>query len=916
MKLFKIAGRDIASIFKNRFIRISVTAIIIVPLLYSLLYLAAFWDPYSRLDKMPVAIVNLDKGGTKNGENISYGKEIEDGLKDNKDLGFKFGVSLEEAKEGLQGDKYYAIFVIPEDFSSKILAVEDGKIAKPSIDYIANEKKNFLAAQINKNVASQIKAKIIGSISDEFTKITFDNLYEVKDGMKEAADGSNKISDGLGTLKDKVPQMQDGVNKLYNGSTALSNGLGELQGKLPPMTRGIGVLNSKVNIAAEEFNKHPELQGLTDEKTINSLKSVVIDAKILQSSDTSALEMLPSIAASKNIGLMNKTFNDFKAIDINKAKNLIISSGVDNLMSTENINNLSKLMKDTESLSKLNVNKVQPLIGLMQQSGKLKGIMDEASNLSKVDISGINSFIQAQKVSSKEFITNSQALNTHKNELEAAIKTNQNLTPAQVTQLLAVIEGYNTLTAETSKQMEDSASAMNRMSENLYALSKMQKDLKDNSEVIEGVKDALSDENITYLNSVLPELLEVKKDLDSNAKNLAAVKGVLQAVDTADLKDTLTKVKALESDLVQVTPIIESLEKNITPQQLASIQASPALVNQLLKMKQDLNDNAKVLEVAENALSDKNIAMAKGLIASIPELKNGVNQLYVGSNQLANGVNKLSNGSIQLTEGLKELNSKVPELSDGVNKLYNGSKGLSTKLEEGSDELNSKLKVKSEDMGEFVSEPITLNEAPVNKVPNYGTGFTPYFIPLSLWVGALMMFFVITDKVDDELGASPASIVVGKFLSYGFIGVMQAVLASAAVLTLGLKTANIPLFFLFNIFLSFVFIAIIQSLIFLLGDAGRLLSIVLLILQLTSSGGTFPLEVVPRFFKFLNPLMPFTYATGGLREIISGVDYSVLGHDTVILAVTMIIFLIISVLMKGHADKVQEKIRLRKELTA
>ncbi|QGU96754.1 DUF3533 domain-containing protein [Clostridium bovifaecis] len=308
--------------------------------------------------------------------------------------------------------------------------------------------------------------------------------------------------------------------------------------------------------------------------------------------------------------------------------------------------------------------------------------------------------------------------------------------------------------------------------------------------------------------------------------------------------------------------------------------------------------------------------MAKGLIASIPELKNGVNQLYDGSNQLASGVNKLGNGSIQLTEGLKELNSKVPELSDGVNKLYDGSKELSTKLGEGSDKLNSKLKVKSEDMGEFVSEPITLNEAPVNKVPNYGTGFTPYFIPLSLWVGALMMFFIITDKVDDELGASPASIVVGKFLSYGFIGVMQAVLASSAVLVLGLKTANMPLFFLFNIFLSFVFIAIIQSLIFLLEDAGRLLSIVLLILQLTSSGGTFPLEVVPKFFKVLNPLMPFTYATGGLREIISGVDYSVLGHDTIILAGTMIVFLTISVLMKGHADKVQEKIRLRKELTA
>ncbi|QGU93766.1 hypothetical protein GOM49_00160 [Clostridium bovifaecis] len=605
MKLFKIAGRDIASIFKNRFIRMSVTAIIIVPLLYSLLYLAAFWDPYSRLDKMPVAIVNLDKGGTKNGENVSYGKEIEDGLKDNKDLGFKFGAGLEEAKEGLQGDKYYAIFVIPEDFSSKILAVEDGKIAKPSIDYIANEKKNFLAAQINKNVASQIKAKVIESISDEFTKITFDNLYEVKDGMKEAADGSNKISDGLGILKDKVPQMQNGVNKLYDGSNALSNGLGELQGKLPLMTRGIGLLNSKVNAATGELNKHPELQGLTDEKTINSLKSVMIDAKILQSLDTSALEMLPSIATPKNIVLMNRTFNDFKAIDINKAKSLISSSGADNLMAPENINNLSKLMKDTEALSKLDVNKVQPLIRLVQQSGKFKVIMDEANNLSKVDVSGMNSFLQAQKVSSKEFITNSQALNIHKNELEAAIKTNPNLTTAQITQLLAVIEGYGTLTTETSKQMKNSAAVMNEMSENLYELSKMQKDLRDNSQVIEEIKVALSDENVAYLNSVLPELLEVKKDLDSNAKNIAAVKGVLQAVGAADLKDTLTKVEALESDLEQITPIIESLEKDITTQQLASMQASPALVNQLLKMKQDLNNNAKVLEVAENALNDK-----------------------------------------------------------------------------------------------------------------------------------------------------------------------------------------------------------------------------------------------------------------------------------------------------------------------
>jgi len=81
MKFAKIAWKDISSIFKNRFIRVSVVAIIIVPLLYSLLYLAAFWDPYARLSELPVAFVNLDKGGTKDGKAVNYGKDIIDNLK-------------------------------------------------------------------------------------------------------------------------------------------------------------------------------------------------------------------------------------------------------------------------------------------------------------------------------------------------------------------------------------------------------------------------------------------------------------------------------------------------------------------------------------------------------------------------------------------------------------------------------------------------------------------------------------------------------------------------------------------------------------------------------------------------------------------------------------------------------------------
>ncbi len=335
-----------------------------------------------------------------------------------------------------------------------------------------------------------------------------------------------------------------------------------------------------------------------------------------------------------------------------------------------------------------------------------------------------------------------------------------------------------------------------------------------------------------------------------------------------------------------------------------NVPALAAGVGRLYAGSSDLNSGLSQIKEGSSKL--------KSAIAKPEEVKNIPQKESNSADTLFAGMTKLYDGSNQLKDGMRALKENVPELQDGVTKLYDGSKELSDKLKEGSEEINKNLINDSDAMAEFVSEPIKMDEKPAYEVKNYGTGFTPYFIPLSLWVGALMMFFVITDDIDSDVKAGSASIVLGKFLSYGFIGIIQAVLASSVVLALGLKPDNIVLYYLFNILLSFVFIAIIQSLIFLMGDAGRLLAIVLLILQLTACAGTFPLEVVPGFFKILNPIMPFTYAVSGLREVIVGLDAAVFTKDVLVLSGVMAAFLIISVLMKGHADKVKEKIRQRK----
>lgn len=776
MNFIKIAKRDVVSIFKNRFLRVSVVAIIIVPLLYSLLYLYAFWDPYNRLAELPVAVVNLDKGSTLDGKDVNYGKDLVDNLKNNNKVGWKF-VTKEDGDTGVKGNKYYAMFVVPENFSGNVLSAKNGTPKQPEITYVANEKRNFLAAQINSKVLVEIKAEITKNIVDEYTKVTFDNLYEVKDGMQKASDGSSELNDGILKLNNKIPDLASGVSRLYKGSNDLNSGLNQL--------------NSGTNTLA------------------TSLAAARDGAKSL---DAGAMQLQNGL---NQVGAGLSKLNS--AVSKDTAANISLSTGV-------------------------------------------KSLYDGITNADPTK--GIGSAVAA---------------------LNTKVNTSTNpLSPSLVSGMSQAYTAYNSQIVTMVKQAQALAASG---------------DAADANKILLGLVQAMSTSanpaapNYSPINKA-PTFFDAMYALNDGITNPDPTKGLGAAINTLNTKVNIG-TDALHPSLVAgITAINNGV--NI------GSSTSPSLVNAAAQLDNAVNKGSK----------DQ-----PSVLSGINQLKNGTAQLVPGMTAAADGANTLSNGAKQLSEGgtqlengLGSLNSNVPDLQDGVNKLYDGSKELKDKLKDGSDKINKNLINNSDTMAKFVSQPLTINESPVNPVNNYGTGFTPYFIPLSLWVGAILMFFVITEKVDDDIDASPASIVLGKYLSYGYIGIIQAVLASTIVLILGLKPNNIPLYFLFNIILSFVFIAIIQSLIFLLGQAGRLLSIVLLILQLTSCAGTFPLEVVPKFFKVLNPFMPFTYAVSGLREVIAGVDYTVFMKDTTILLGTMVVFLLISVLLKGRADKAKEKL--------
>jgi putative membrane protein len=184
-----------------------------------------------------------------------------------------------------------------------------------------------------------------------------------------------------------------------------------------------------------------------------------------------------------------------------------------------------------------------------------------------------------------------------------------------------------------------------------------------------------------------------------------------------------------------------------------------------------------------------------------------------------------------------------------------------------------------------MASPVKLDKEEINSVPNYGTGFAPYFLSLGLFVGALLLSIVFPLREPAGVPASGYNWFRSKFTVLASIGVIQALIADAILIAgLGLEVKSLPLFLVFSIITSLTFIALVQFLVTTLADPGRFVAIIVLILQLTTSAGTFPLELIPGFLQKFSAFLPMTYTVQGLKAVISSGDFSFMWKNAGILA--------------------------------
>ncbi|OPA14015.1 YhgE/Pip domain-containing protein [Bacillus cereus] len=869
MKGNQLLRKEFTEIIKSKKILIPIIAVLFVPILYAGMFLWAFWDPYKQLDDLPVAVVNLDKGAVFDGKPIEVGKGLVDNLKDNKSFKWEF-VSEKEAKKGMEGRKYYMLVRIPDDFSSNATTLLKDNPKPLNLEYIPNESLNFLSSQIGGTAIEKIKTEVSSTLTKTYAEKMFDSIKDVSkgladgaegasklhDGSSELHDGSSKVTDGLHTLQGKSGEMKDGVGKLFDGSGKVTAGLNTLNSKTGEMQIGIGKLvdgSGKVTDGLHVLNSNAGIGKLVDGSGKVTAGLNTLNSKTGELRDGS----------EKVTGGLNKLVS--KSGDL-KTGTTDLSNGMGKL-----VEGRSQLEKGSQEIQKglqdLNSNVQKSAAGLEEMQSKVPSILNTVNE--KIDGAGanINQLNELTQSTVGDAKTAAQDVANLQKQIESLPKEYQE-------QLQPFITSAVKSTATVQQKAAGVAGGTNKLNEEVKQLK---------GEI---------HQTTNGLQNKLPNPAGMKALADgveklTNAQNefVSKFHGFGEGLDNA--KIGADKLKNGSVQLIDGVTQLQSGSGKVTDG-LGQLSAG---VNQLADGSSQVTGGLGTLSAGVNQLTDGS-----------SQVTGGLGTLSVGANQMAGGVNQLADGSGQVTTGLGTLSTSSTQLIDGVNKLADGSGKVTdglVKVNDGSGELAEKLGEGAEKTGEvkgtdktydMFASPVKVKTEKMAEVPNYGTGFTPYFLSLGLFVGALLLSIVYPLRDTVGVPKSGFSWFISKFGVLLSVGIIQAIVADVILLFgLGVEVQSIPYFILFSIITSLAFIALIQCLVTAFGDAGRFIAIITLIMQLTTSAGTFPLELIPKFLQPFNAWLPMTYSVSGLKAVVSSGDFDFMWQNIGMLMIFIVV---------------------------
>lgn len=294
MRSPKLAALELKRFGRGKLPRAALVAVLLLPLLYGALYLWSFWDPYGQLDRIPVALVNDDKGATAAGKKIAAGDEITENLRESKVFDWH-EVSAADARKGVEDGAYYLSLTMPKDFSERIASSSGDSPETGALQVRTNDANNYIVGQISRTVFAEVRTAASTNTSRTFLDRIFISFSDIHDATEKAAKGADKLKDGVGKAKegskdlaDGLKDAKDGSGRLAGGLTKLNKGAGDLETGSQKVADGTQVLADKVNKIAADVRPYLKDNG----RTIGDTARLVADA---------------SGAVRRNLGILVKT---------------------------------------------------------------------------------------------------------------------------------------------------------------------------------------------------------------------------------------------------------------------------------------------------------------------------------------------------------------------------------------------------------------------------------------------------------------------------------------------------------------------------------------------------------------------------------------------------------------------------------
>ncbi|MCT2006568.1 YhgE/Pip domain-containing protein [Micrococcus lylae] len=753
--------------------------VVLVPALYGALYLSANWDPYGKLDRLPVAIVNEDKPVKHEDTTLTTGADMTEKLVEDNDFDWH-ETTREDAEEGLRDGRYYLILEIPSDLSSNLISPDGGGTPQQAeITLRRDDANGFVIGSVTASSEAKVEAAVNRSAIEAYFEAVFDNLNELRGGMSEAADGAAELKEGTTSARQGAAQLDEGLADAKDGSSQLVSGAGEL-------ATGAGELADGADQA--------------------SAGAVQLSDGVSQAQDG---------ATQLSSGLGEAREGSQK-----------LASGAGEL--AEKAPTLRSGAQDlSDGLGQLQTGSAELADGASQ-------VADGTQKLHDTVVPRLNTVIERQE--------------------------------AVAADVAAVDEGVQRVGAASGKGEEGASARIAEAQAALAELGEEDPDLAE-SEQYAALQKALvgADERVTEVNDRVQEVAGLSAAADERVQTLVGENAAAQA--KKDLTD-------LNNGAHAVADGAQTLQGGIGEAKTGADTLADG-AGRFADGLEQLGAGATELDQGLGALQDG----AGSLQSGLGELKDGADELVEGNASLADGAHQLEDGATQLQSGATELDSGIGELKDGssslrsgLNELEDGAGQLATELKDGVEQIPALTEAERDEASLVMSRPVKANMDVEHSAEVYGRGMAPMFFSIALWVFGIAAFNIMRPVSARLLAGrrNPLALTLAAWLPVGLVAMAGSLVMLGATVPLGLEPVHPVRAVALTLLVAATFSLIAHLIQNALGTPGSAVLLVLLILQLASTGGTYPSAVLPGFFQALHPFMPMTYSIEAFRVAISG----------------------------------------------